>query len=65
MDKKIVQRNAINQKYDNENYEISKEVGVDKGELSSRILGYYGGRIGGEMTRRLVEAGERDLIKKN
>lgn len=42
--------------------EISSEIGMDKGNLSSRILGYYGGAIGGLMTRKLIERGEKDLI---
>ena len=64
--KKIIGDNKIvNKIYDNKNYEFSEEVGMDKGELSSNILGYYGGRIGGQMTKRLVEMGQRDLIKRD
>lgn len=37
---------------------------TDKGNLPSRILGLSGGPIGGVMTRRLVEMGERELLKK-
>ena len=36
----------------------------DKGNLPSRSLGQYGGTIGGVMTKRLVEMGQKELIEK-
>lgn len=45
--------------------EIANELGlsdyesIDKGSLPSRINGY----VGGNMTRKLVEAGQKQLLK--
>ncbi|SHI82720.1 Small, acid-soluble spore protein, alpha/beta type [Geosporobacter subterraneus DSM 17957] len=40
------------------------DISIDKGNLPSRIIGFYGGRIGGQMTKKLVEMGEKSLINK-
>lgn len=54
----------------NENTETREERIVkinqanDKGNISSRELGEYGGNIGGEMTKRLIEIGQKQLINK-
>lgn len=51
--------------------EIANELGVentpvgDKGNLTSRKSGYYGGDLGGTMTRKLIEMAERELMKKS
>lgn len=39
-------------------------LNVDLGDASSRSLGKVGGRLGGEMTRRLVEMAQKQLINK-
>lgn len=52
----------ITDKKTSSSLEMSNEISIDKGNLSSRILGYYGGAIGGLMTKKLIEKGERDLI---
>ena len=50
--------------------EMAAELGVDGsqldiGDLPSRSIGHYGGiyggKIGGQMTKRLIEMGEREL----
>lgn len=53
-------------------HEIASELGTESvtipiknGEASSRQYGFYGGSIGGTMTRILVEMGERQLINQN
>ncbi len=50
--------------------EIAEELGMDrvpiptqKGEMTSREYGFYGGPVGGEMTRRLITMGERALLE--
>ncbi|SDK70144.1 small, acid-soluble spore protein, alpha/beta type [Natronincola ferrireducens] len=63
MDKKIIKQEERKQSVA-KNYEIAKELGIDKGDLPSRVIGYYGGAIGGLMTRRLIEMGEKNLINK-
>ncbi|WP_432662846.1 alpha/beta-type small acid-soluble spore protein [Wukongibacter baidiensis] len=51
--------------------EIANELGMksnnleDKGNLTSRSNGNYGGNLGGTMTRRLIEMAEQELINKN
>lgn len=47
--------------------EMGSELGMttDKGDLPSRLNGLYGGYVGGQMTRKLVEMGERQLMNKN
>lgn len=51
--------------------EIASELGLennsaaDKGNLTSRSNGSYGGNLGGTMTRKLIEMAERELIGKN
>ncbi|WP_432407376.1 small, acid-soluble spore protein, alpha/beta type [Wukongibacter sp. M2B1] len=51
--------------------EIANELGLksdnleDKGNLTSRSNGSYGGDLGGTMTRRLIEMAEKELINKN
>lgn len=52
--------------------EIAKEIGMDNvkiptdsGGVTSREYGFYGGPVGGEMTRRLVTMGEKKLLEKN
>lgn len=37
---------------------------IDLGDVSSRSLGKVGGRLGGEMTRRLVEMAQNQMINK-
>ncbi len=60
-------REALNQM----KTEIAEELGmnhleipVEKGEMTSREYGFYGGPVGGEMTRRLVAMGEKELVDK-
>ncbi len=36
---------------------------IDQGEIASRELGFVGGSLGGTMTRRLVELGEKILTE--
>lgn len=36
---------------------------IDRGEIASRELGFVGGSLGGTMTRRLVELGEKVLAE--
>ena len=52
--------------------EMATELGIDgskmdTGDLPSRSIGHYGGiyggKIGGQMTRRLIEMGEQQLTK--
>lgn len=43
---------------------ISDTADVDKGNLTSRQNGYHGAYVGGEMTKRLVEMGEKQLSHK-
>ncbi|SKC54200.1 alpha/beta-type small acid-soluble spore protein [Maledivibacter halophilus] len=51
--------------------EISNELGLkgipegDKGNLTSRKNGSYGGDLGGTMTRKLIEMAERELMKES
>jgi len=51
-------------------YEITKELGItynnkiDRGNISSRSNGYLGGNLGGNMTRKLVEMAEKQLINR-
>lgn len=51
--------------------EIASELGLkdisvgDKGNLTSRANGSYGGNLGGTMTRKLIEMAEKELIGKN
>ena len=48
--------------------ETAEELGLkddnvsDKGNLTARANGYYGGNLGGTMTRKLIEMGERQLM---
>ncbi|MTI55784.1 small, acid-soluble spore protein, alpha/beta type [Geosporobacter ferrireducens] len=53
--------------------EMAAELGVDgsqldTGDLPSRSIGHYGGiyggKIGGQMTRRLIEMGEQQLTRR-
>ncbi len=49
--------------------QVASELGIksdpvgDKGNLKSRANGNYGGSLGGTMTRKLIEVGERELMK--
>ena len=49
--------------------QVASELGIksdpigDKGNLKSRTNGNYGGSLGGTMTRKLIEIGERELMK--
>lgn len=59
-------KSALNQM----KHEIANELGMDQvkipvnsGDATSREYGFYGGIVGGEMTKRLVEIGERQLLK--
>ncbi len=52
--------------------EIANELGTNdipiptqKGEMTSRQYGFYGGPVGGAMTKKLVEMGERELMNQN
>ncbi|WP_279380127.1 alpha/beta-type small acid-soluble spore protein [Sporosalibacterium faouarense] len=52
-------------------YEIANELGVPS-EISNTTSTngivdniFFAGKVGGEMTKRLVEAGEKQLINKN
>ncbi len=51
-------------------FEIANELGLknddmrEKGNLTSKENGYYGGNLGGTMTRKLIEIAERELISK-
>lgn len=52
--------------------EIANELGTNdvviptsKGEATSRQYGFYGGPVGGAMTKKLVEMGERELMNQN
>lgn len=51
--------------------EIANELGLrnddirEKGSVTSKENGYYGGSLGGTMTRRLIEIAERELVNKN
>jgi len=42
--------------------DISKYNNLNKGSLTSRQNGYVGGYIGGTMTKRLIEMGEKQLM---
>ena len=42
----------------------AQQIDIDLGEASSRNLGKVGGKLGGEMTRRLVEMAQQQLINK-
>lgn len=48
--------------------EIANELGIssndsmDKGNLTSRNNGNIGGTLGGNMTKRLIELGEKNII---
>lgn len=49
--------------------EYANEIGVKfndgyKGDRSSKLNGYIGGPVGGNMTRMMVEAFERKLVDK-
>ncbi|AOT72146.1 small, acid-soluble spore protein, alpha/beta type [Geosporobacter ferrireducens] len=57
--KAIEAANKMKEEFGNES-----EISIDKGNLPSRIIGFYGGTIGGQMTKKLVEIGERQLIDK-
>lgn len=52
-------------------YEIANELGLtknlenNKGSLSSGQNVFFGGYVGGHMTKRLVEMGEKQLTNKN
>ncbi|PAB61106.1 alpha/beta-type small acid-soluble spore protein [Anaeromicrobium sediminis] len=51
-------------------YEIANELGItndpsnNKGTLSSGSNVFFGGYVGGQMTRKLVEMAEKQLINK-
>jgi hypothetical protein len=58
------------QALDQMKYEIANDMGLinaadDKGNLTSRQNGFFGGYVGGNMTRKLVEIAEKQLINKN
>ena len=57
--KAIEAANSMKEEFGNEN-----EISIDKGNLPSRIIGFYGGTIGGQMTKKLVEMGEKELLNK-
>ncbi len=48
--------------------EVANELGIrenpvaDKGNLTSKTNGSLGGNLGGTMTRKLIEMGERQLM---
>ncbi len=70
MSKKTANPNAI--KALNEmKYEIANELGIgdyissDEKDLSSGENVFYGGYVGGAMTKKLVEMGEKELINKH
>jgi len=42
----------------------AQNINIDLGEAPSRNLGQVGGKLGGEMTRRLVEMAQQQLINK-
>jgi len=50
--------------------ETANELGLkfdtesDKGNLTSRTNGHFGGDLGGVMVRKLIEMGERELMDK-
>ncbi|EOD00691.1 alpha/beta-type small acid-soluble spore protein [Caldisalinibacter kiritimatiensis] len=51
-------------------YEIANELGITNtpdynGNMTSRQNGLFGGYVGGNMTRKLVEMGEKELIDRN
>lgn len=53
-------------------HEIANELGTENipiatqnGEATSRQYGFYGGPVGGAMTKKLVEMGERQLMNQN
>lgn len=51
-------------------YEIASELGIgnafseDKGEVDSGKNVFYGGYVGGTMTKKLVEMGEKELMNR-
>ena len=59
-------RKALNQM----KYEIANELGItnnlknNKGKLTSGQNVFFGGYVGGRMTKKLVEMGEKQLIDK-
>lgn len=53
-------------------YEIARELGMESDDLTSENTGlnsvqniFFAGNVGGHMTKRLVEIGEKQLINKN
>lgn len=53
-------------------HEIASELGLENmgiptqsGEMTSREYGFYGGPVGGAMTKKLVEMGENALINQS
>ncbi|OPJ57223.1 alpha/beta-type small acid-soluble spore protein [Alkalithermobacter paradoxus] len=70
MSKKPINPNAV-EALNKMKYEIANELGishdssVDKSNLTSRENGLVAGYVGGHMTRKLVEMGEKLLIQNN
>lgn len=60
-------REALNQM----KYEIANELGItnnlknNKGNLTSGQNVFFGGYVGGRMTKKLVEMGEKELMENN
>lgn len=61
---KSMQSNDVNIRLESDNINLLNDQNIDKSEVSSRENGYLGGVLGGEMTKRLVEMGKKDIIKK-
>lgn len=65
-----VDKNAIKALNDMK-YEIAREMGItdemqtNKGTLQSGKNIFFAGHVGGQMTRKLVEMAEKELINKN
>ncbi|SHJ65094.1 alpha/beta-type small acid-soluble spore protein [Tepidibacter formicigenes] len=70
MSKQAINPNAV-KALNQMKYEIANELGIgnnitnDKSDLSSGKNVFYGGYVGGAMTKKLVEMGEQMLIDKN
>ncbi|SET32302.1 Small, acid-soluble spore protein, alpha/beta type [Natronincola peptidivorans] len=64
MHKKRKKTEIDEKKIIDENYEIAKELGIDRSDIPSPIAGYYGGAIGGIMTTQLIDMGKKDLVHK-
>lgn len=59
-------RMALNQM----KHEIASELGIEStinnlnGNINSRNIGTYAGKVGGQMTKKLIEIAEKGLIDK-